>query len=290
VAILLIALVGVWAANYSVGHKALRREVDRRLATEASAIMGMPGAGAAAMAGRIDDALTDHHTADLYYMLVDRHGHKRAGNLDLRISPQPGYWDFDEQAHVSGVGHGRALTRRLAYGGTLVVLSDNDAIDGFDGLMIRVQREVAEALQAVAEDAGDSLAISVDGPVPIRGDVHRLRQTIVNLVENAIRHTPPGTAMTVEARVSARDGLLIVSDNGPGIPAGQHEAVIRRFARLESAGGRAGGRAGNGLPETAGQGLGLTLVDAIARLHHGVLIMQDAAPGLRVVIALPLGA
>jgi signal transduction histidine kinase len=152
--------------------------------------------------------------------------------------------------------------------------------------MIRVQREVAEALQAVAEDAGDSLAISVVGPVPIRGDVHRLRQTIVNLVENAIRHTPPGTAMTVEARVSARDGLLIVSDNGPGIPAGQHEAVIRRFARLESA----GGRAGDGLPETAGQGLGLTLVDAIARLHHGVLIMQDAAPGPRVVIALPLGA
>jgi hypothetical protein len=59
VAILLIALVGVWAANYSVGHKALTREVDRRLATEASAIMGMPGAGAAAMAGRIDDAFLD---------------------------------------------------------------------------------------------------------------------------------------------------------------------------------------------------------------------------------------
>jgi len=137
-----------------------------------------------------------------------------------------------------------------------------------------VVREVADMLGSVAEDAGDHLSESAPATAPVLGDLNLLRQMLVNLVENAIRHTPPGTAITV-AMVHATDEVrLVVSDDGPGIPIDQHERVIRRFGRLDAA--------------REGQGLGLTLVDAIVRLHDGALRLEDAVPGLRVVIALPI--
>ncbi len=133
--------------------------------------------------------------------------------------------------------------------------------------------EVGDALAIVAEDAGRSLTIAAPAPVPARGDANLLRQMLVNLVENAIRHTPPGTriALSVERRADAV--ALVVQDDGPGIPVAEHAAVIRKFGRLESA--------------SDGQGLGLSLVDAIARLHHGALRLEDARPGLRAVVVLP---
>jgi len=70
--------------------------------------------------------------------------------------------------------------------------------------------------------------------------------------------------------------IVSVADNGPGIPADAHDTVIRRFGRLDAE------------EKPAGQGLGLTLVDAIARLHDGSLALEDAAPGLRAMVMLPL--
>jgi signal transduction histidine kinase len=67
---------------------------------------------------------------------------------------------------------------------------------------------------------------------------------------------------------------LSVSDNGPGIAADQHEKALRRFGRLDPARGK------------PGSGLGLSLVRAVARLHHGALMLDDAAPGLRVLLEL----
>jgi signal transduction histidine kinase len=134
--------------------------------------------------------------------------------------------------------------------------------------------EVIETLELVAEDAGDRLCASAVAPAQMRGDVNLLRQMLVNLVENAVKHTPAGTRITVSL---ARDGgraLLSVRDDGPGIPADQHEVVVRKFGRLDAS--------------TEGQGLGLALVDAIARLHDGTLRLEDATPGLRAVIAVPL--
>ena len=135
--------------------------------------------------------------------------------------------------------------------------------------------EVGETLAPVAEDAGDTLSVQTTGPAVLSGDVHLLRQMVVNLVENAIRHTPAATRIDVFVRATGTAVEIGVADDGPGIPVDAHDTVILRFGRLESS------------IDRPGHGLGLTLVDAIARLHGGSLRLEDAAPGLRAVIMLP---
>jgi signal transduction histidine kinase len=136
-----------------------------------------------------------------------------------------------------------------------------------------VVREVADMLWSVAEDGGDRLIAATSPTAPVFGDVNLLRQLLVNLVENAIRHTPRGTTIMIATASTTNEVRLAVSDDGPGIPTDRHEMVLRRFGRLDVT--------------REGQGLGLTLVDAIVRLHDGALRLENAAPGLRVVIALP---
>lgn len=144
----------------------------------------------------------------------------------------------------------------------------------------RLARDVCETLSPVAEDAGDTLTVDAMLPIDVRGDLHLLRQMVVNLVENAIRHTPVGTHIGVFVRRLGGRVQIGVADTGAGIPAELHASVILRFGRLETAADR------------PGQGLGLTLIDAIARLHGGVLRLEDArqdgrARGLQAVVELP---
>ncbi|MBB4617073.1 sensor histidine kinase [Sphingomonas abaci] len=139
--------------------------------------------------------------------------------------------------------------------------------------------ELAEAVGLMmipaAEDSGHRLLVEARGPVPISGDRQLLTQAIINLVENARRHTPAGCVIRLAA---GRDTLarLEVTDTGPGIAAADRPLALRRFGRLDASRGR------------RGHGLGLPLVEAIARLHRGTLALGDAAPGLRVTITLPL--
>ncbi|MET0308131.1 MAG: ATP-binding protein [Sphingomonas sp.] len=433
VSAVIIALIILRAVNYQITHDALAREVDRRIAIEATEIVDAgKRTDERAMAARIAVALSEHDSADLYLLLVDAAGRRLAGNLSLPVLPPIGYSDFGPEAKVKGVEHGRALVQRLPRGGTLVVVSDNDAVDSFDAMLARVQSfgtmitgliliggamgitlairsrmramqhtvdaviagdlhsripldgsqsefdrqaaafnrmldridelmvnvkhaakdvahelksplarlrskiaalerhsesdplgpeiaelraetdqmlelfsslmrlweiegghrrerfaaldvaalasEVGEALQIVAEEAERPLTIAESAPVQVRGDRHLLRQLLVNLIENAIRHTPAGTPIELRVERRPRSVALIVTDGGPGIPAAAHPVVVRKFGRLESS------------AEAPGQGLGLTLVDAIARLHHGSLALEDASPGLRAVVELPLHA
>ena len=427
VALILAALLAVRSANYAVAHRALGVEVDRRLAQEVAEI---------AHAGKLERVIAtidreqrDHDSADLLFVLFDRAGRHVGGALTLRQTPPLGYSEFDERAGVPGVGHGRALTRRLANGATLTVMSDNDVVDQFDAMMFQVQliglaltmiiviggtvamiweisrrlrsmqrtvdavmggdfnsrvpqvgrgsefdrqaaafnmmldriaalmndirhaaKDVAhelksplarlrnrlaaierrstgnplapeiadaldetdqvldlfaslmrlweiegghrrerfepldlaalayeayESLAPVAADSGHPLTLTGAPALPLRGERNLLRQLLVNLIENAIRHTPIGTAIALSATPTSRGARLVITDRGPGIPADQHVHVIRRFGRVDS------------LIEVPGHGIGLTLVDAIVRLHGGTLVLEDAAPGLRVVIELP---
>lgn len=103
------------------------------------------------------------------------------------------------------------------------------------------------------------------------GDAGLLGQAIANLIENAMRHTPPGTVITVSCRRDeAGASSLAVTDNGPGIPGAQHAAMLEPFARLDPS------RAGTGT------GLGLSIVAATAKLHGAQLVLSDAQPGLTV--------
>ena len=116
-----------------------------------------------------------------------------------------------------------------------------------------------------------------------RGDAERLRQVVVNLVDNALRHSPSGDVVTVSAhpRVADNQVELTVSDNGPGIPAAEATRVFERFTRLDAA--RSSG--------DGGTGLGLSIVRWIVELHHGSIHVEqvrDSAPhGCRMVVRLP---
>jgi signal transduction histidine kinase len=136
-------------------------------------------------------------------------------------------------------------------------------------------RAVAEDFVPAAEDTGHRLAFEDGPPVWIEGDAELLTQATVNLVENALRHTPEGC--TVRLTVGEAGGLpvLAVSDNGPGAPEAERARLFDRFYRMERS------------RSTPGSGLGLALVQAVARLHRGEATLTDASPGLEARILFP---
>ena len=130
---------------------------------------------------------------------------------------------------------------------------------------------LADVYEPAAEEAGHRLHLHRHGPAWVQGDRTLLGQVIANLIENALRHTPPGSTVTVEVGLASAGRVrLSVADDGPGIPAAEREAVLRRLYRLDRS------------RSTPGSGLGLALVDAIVKLHEGALRLGDNAPGLRV--------
>lgn len=134
---------------------------------------------------------------------------------------------------------------------------------------------VADAYHAVAEDQGKSLVTKLAPAVKFVGDNELMLQMVANLTENAIRHTPAGTGISLRLENTASGIQAIISDTGPGIPEDQATKVFEHFYRLDTA------RA------TAGNGLGLALVAAIAKLHNLRLDLQDNEPGLKVVVQFP---
>lgn len=143
--------------------------------------------------------------------------------------------------------------------------------------------DMAELYEPSCEDAGLHFAMEIDGKHKINADRGLLSQAISNLVENAIKYTPRGGAITVRLR-KIRSGRteISVTDTGPGIPPEERQRVKERFVRLEAS-------------RTApGSGLGLALVDAIADLHRAKFELTDGPggdgsemPGLRAAISFP---
>ena len=136
-------------------------------------------------------------------------------------------------------------------------------------------REIGAALEPMVDDSGHRLIVAADMPVAVRGDRRLLGQLLVNLVENAVHHTPANASIEIGVIRCDNEARLSVRDDGPGIPAGLHALALRRFGRLDKS------RTGSG------HGLGLPLVDAISRLHRGRLMLADARPGLDVIVTMP---
>ena len=132
--------------------------------------------------------------------------------------------------------------------------------------------QLFEMRRPVAEDQGHLLVANIQREVVVLGDNELLKQLVVNLVENSLRHTPPGTAISLDLVTVDNHVVLTVSDSGPGIAAEEREKVFRRFYRVSTS------RA------TPGNGLGLALVKAIADLHHARIDVSDNSPGLRISI------
>ncbi len=149
--------------------------------------------------------------------------------------------------------------------------------------------DVVELYEPVAEEAGLALAFSGGDGVLAYVNRHLVGQAVANLIDNAIKYgsassggekQPRGTraATRVDVRVRHVEARveICVADDGPGIGARDRERVLKRFVRLEQSRSR------------PGTGLGLSLVAAVARLHGGTLRLEDNAPGLRVVLTLPV--
>jgi signal transduction histidine kinase len=134
---------------------------------------------------------------------------------------------------------------------------------------------LAETYAPVAEDRRHAFATRVDPGITVRGDRSLIVQMLANLIENAIRHTPPETAIALDLTMGARGPLIRVRDDGPGVPESERRKVFRRFYRLDAS------------RTTPGNGLGLSLVAAIADLHRIVVALEDATPGLRVTLQFP---
>jgi signal transduction histidine kinase len=142
-----------------------------------------------------------------------------------------------------------------------------------------VARDVAELYEPVAEDAGVALDVSAESGIVVRGSRELVGQALANLIDNALKYGADGQGAEARAcvGVSRVGGMaeFVVADRGPGIAAEDRERVLGRFVRLEGARTR------------PGSGLGLSLAAAVARLHNGQIRIEDNAPGLRVVIAMP---
>jgi two-component system sensor histidine kinase BaeS len=117
-------------------------------------------------------------------------------------------------------------------------------------------------------------------PVVLTGDPQRLRQILANLLENAVRHAPPGSRVDVGLRREDGHALLTVRDRGEGIPEAERERVFQRFYRIDRARSRA----------TGGSGLGLAIVRTLAELHGGSVAATSHPHGGAVLsVRLPLG-
>ncbi len=138
-----------------------------------------------------------------------------------------------------------------------------------------IAREVAEAFQPAAEDEGKALNIATSVLLPLAGDEELLKQMVANVIDNALRHTPKGTRIDVRSDCVAHVATLLISDDGTGVPEAERQRIFERFYRLDEA------------RTTPGDGLGLSLVAAIAELHGLSVAAEDNAPGLRIAIGAP---
>jgi signal transduction histidine kinase len=132
--------------------------------------------------------------------------------------------------------------------------------------------DVGDLYVPVAEESGLHLNVHAAEPIQVRAHPELLAQAIANLIDNAIKYSPRGSAIELRASLGPLGPLIEVSDRGPGIPAEARERVIHRFVRLDAA------------RKSPGSGLGLSLVAAVAKLHGAFLKLHDNLPGLTAVI------
>ena len=141
-----------------------------------------------------------------------------------------------------------------------------------------VLADAAELYEAVAEDKGQTLSVSAGAKPKIVGDRDLIFQALANLLDNAIKYTPDGGHVEMSLTRGKSGARVRVADSGPGIPDQDHLRVMERFVRLEDS------------RTTPGNGLGLSLVAAVARLHGARVHMEDGRPGLVVNVEFPEAA
>jgi signal transduction histidine kinase len=142
---------------------------------------------------------------------------------------------------------------------------------------------VAELYEPLCEEKGLDFKAELTPQLPARGNREFIAQALANLIDNAVKYTPPGGAVTLRARRrSSGEVEFSVTDTGPGVPEADRSRIVQRFVRLENS------------RNEPGAGLGLSLVAAVAEAHRGRLEIDEGpgalggtGPGLRVALVLP---
>jgi two-component system OmpR family sensor kinase len=150
-----------------------------------------------------------------------------------------------------------------------------------------LRREPVDLTRIMLDAVIDARSLSVDHhwsldlaekEITVPGDEHSLRQIVVNLVANAVEHTPPGTSITVRLAQGDKDAIATVEDDGPGIDPDFLPHIFERFARADSSRAKRGGESG----------LGLAIVEAIARAHHGTIAVRTESGRTVFTLRIPL--
>jgi len=141
--------------------------------------------------------------------------------------------------------------------------------------LAEIARAVVELFDAAAEEKGGHLEAAGDQRALVTGDRDLLFDAVANLVDNAIKHGREAGQVTVKVKDFHGGAVISVADDGPGIPVDECQHVFKRFYRLERSRG------------TPGNGLGLSLVAAVARLHGAQIEMLDKTPGLEFRLCFP---
>ncbi|WP_407157917.1 sensor histidine kinase [Bradyrhizobium sp. STM 3557] len=141
--------------------------------------------------------------------------------------------------------------------------------------LVEIATDVVELYDAAAEQVATRLNLAGDREVKVTGDRDLLFDALANLVDNALKHGRTHGQVTVTCTAKDGSAAIAIADDGPGIPADQRNQVFKRFYRLEQS------------RYTPGNGLGLSLAAAVARLHGADIALRDNAPGLIVELRFP---
>ena len=141
--------------------------------------------------------------------------------------------------------------------------------------LVSVASDVSELYEPLAEEKSVTLTLSAASVPKIEGNRSLVAQALANLVDNAIKYTPPGGRVAIAISQSFAGVDLCVADSGPGIPPEDRPRVVERFVRLEAS------------RNSPGTGLGLSLVAAVAHFHNAQLLLEENAPGLKAILRFP---
>ncbi len=125
----------------------------------------------------------------------------------------------------------------------------------------------ADLYAPIAEEKEIAFVLRTEAASPVYGDRDLLIEAVANLLDNAIKFAPPGGVVRLVVSDAAGGPVLRVSDSGPGIPAGERVAVMQRFYRIDKS------------RHVQGNGLGLSIVLAIVKLHDFDVALSDSCPG-----------